>query len=155
MCNRYRMPDSLFVILGLHRPRGDGYWQDAQAYHQEQITLCVDTAADMVNVLTPNYHEEAIGVCFAAVPADIRAAISFTAETGGKLPLGDMLQTAIEVVDDAPSGYAAYDMINCAHPAHFESVCTGAAARPERLHGICGNASAKSHVKLDESGTLE
>ena len=160
--DRYQTPDNPFVISGCIGPRGDGYWPDAQmsaadaqAYHQEQITLFADTPADMVSALTLNYPEEATGICLAAAQADIPAAISFTVETDGKLPNGDTLQSAIEAVDDATDGYAAYYMINCAHPTHFDDVLTGKGVWQNRLRGIRANASRKSHAELDESETLD
>ncbi len=45
--------------------------------------------------------------------------ISFTVETDGSLPSGEGLGEAIAAVDAATGAYAAYYMVNCAHPDHF------------------------------------
>jgi S-methylmethionine-dependent homocysteine/selenocysteine methylase len=46
-------------------------------------------------------------------------------------------------------------MINCAHPTHFAETLAKGGAWIERLRGVRGNASAKSHAELDESETLD
>jgi homocysteine S-methyltransferase len=44
-------------------------------------------------------------------------------------------------------------MINCAHPSHFAGVPSRRdGAWRERIGGLRGNASAKSHAELDEAG---
>jgi homocysteine S-methyltransferase len=45
-------------------------------------------------------------------------------------------------------------MVNCAHPAHFDHVLTGA-AWTDRIRGIRANASRKSHAELDLSTELD
>ena len=57
-----------------------------------------DTAADMVTAITMTYTDEALGVTRAAAAAGIPVAISFTVETDGRLPSGEGLGGAIEVV---------------------------------------------------------
>ena len=52
----------------------------------------------------------------------IPVAISFTLETDGRLPSGDTLAQAVLRTDDETDESAAYYMINCAHPTHFEHV---------------------------------
>lgn len=150
------------VISGNIGPRGDGYRaekrmtpEEAADYHGPQIRDFVGTAADMVAAFTMNYIEEAIGVVLAAKQAGIPVGISFTVETDGRLPSGDTLKEAIEAVDWATDGYAAYFMINCAHPTHFETTLREKGDWIRRLRGIRANASCKSHKELDEATELD
>src|SRR3546814_17876997 len=66
-----------------------------------------------------NNVNEAIGITRAAAATARPFVLSFTVETDGRLPTGDPLGAATEVVDAATEGYPAYYMINCAHPTHF------------------------------------
>ena len=81
-----------------------------------------------------NYVEEAIGIVRAAEAAGMPVAISFTVETDGRLPTGQTLRAAIEQVE-RDHGYAAYYMINCAHPTHFAHVLVGGEPWAERIRG--------------------
>ena len=160
--NQHATAERPFVISGCLGPRGDGYSAtvrmteaQAQGYHREQIEVFAGTAADMVTAFTLNYPAEAIGICRAAEEAKIPAVISFTLETDGRLPNGETLQSAIEKVDDATNASAAYYMINCAHPTHFENLLTGDEPWMQRIRGIHANASCKSHEELDSSDTLD
>ena len=117
------------VISGCIGPRGDGYVPDrtmssqkAQNYHAEQIETFARTAADMVCAMTLNYVEEAIGIVEAARQAGVPVCISFTVETGGRLPTGQTLESAIERVDEATLAYPGYYMVNCVHPTHLATV---------------------------------
>ena len=80
--------------------------------------------------------------------------ISFTVETDGRLPTGATLETAITDVDKATDGYAAYFMINCAHPDHFAATLEEAPWM-KRIRGIVANASRCSHAELDEADELD
>jgi homocysteine S-methyltransferase len=91
----------------------------------------------------------------AAREAEIPVAISFTVETDGALPDGTGLAEAVERVDDATDGAAAYFAINCAHPSHFAHVLDADAPWTQRLRGLRANASRKSHAELDESESLD
>lgn len=150
------------VISGCVGPRGDGYIpasamteQEAEDYHGEQIAVFATTAADMICAITMNYVEEATGLVRAARRAGMPVAVSFTVETDGRLPTGQTLQSAIEQVDAATSGYPAYFMINCAHPSHFAPVLAAGGAWLERIHGLRANASCKSHDELNEATELD
>ncbi len=149
------------VVSGNMGPRGDGYRADQQMtvqaardYHAVQIRTFAETDADMVAAFTMNYVEEAIGITRAAQDHSIPVAISFTLETDGKLPSGDSLAEAIMRTDAETDGYAAYYMINCAHPTHFEHVLGNGAWR-HRIGGLRANASKRSHAELDESTDLD
>lgn len=150
------------IISGCVGPRGDGYRVDnemtaeeAQRYHEPQVEAFANTAADLVSVLTLTYADEAIGVARAARDAEIPIVISFTVETDGRLPSGQSLREAIEVVDAETDGSIAYFMINCAHPTHFAHVLEEDGDWRNRIRGLRANASEKSHAELDEAEELD
>jgi homocysteine S-methyltransferase len=150
------------VISGCIGPRGDGYVpsalmtvRHAEAYHQPQVDVLADTAADMLCAMTLNYIEEAIGIVHAARRAAMPIAISFTVETDGLLPTGQTLASAVQMVDAATSGYPAYYMINCAHPTHFAHLLDPAQSWTRRIRGIRANASCMSHAELNDSTQLD
>jgi S-methylmethionine-dependent homocysteine/selenocysteine methylase len=128
---------------------------EARAYHGEQVRVFAGTDADLVSAFTLNYAEEAIGIVQAAQDAGIPAVISFTVETDGCLPSGENLATAIRRTDRETGGYAAYFMLNCAHPDHFRDLAREDAAVLGRIRGLRANASRKSHAELDESTVLD
>jgi S-methylmethionine-dependent homocysteine/selenocysteine methylase len=99
--------------------------------------------------------QEAIGIVRAAAEAGIPAAISFTVETDGLLPTGQSLREAVEQVDAATDGGAAYFMINCAHPSHFDGAIEPDGPWLQRLRGLRANASTRSHAELDEATELD
>jgi homocysteine S-methyltransferase len=150
------------VISGCVGPRGDGYVvealmsaEQAETYHAIQIGTFRETAADMVCAITMTYAEEAIGVTRAARAAGLPVAISFTLETDGRLPSGQLLADAIAQVDGEADGGPDYYMLNCAHPTHFEDVLEPGAFWLDRIRGLRANASRKSHAELDESTELD
>ena len=150
------------VINGTVGPRGDGYQPDelmsadeAERYHNDQVSVFAGTAADMVTGVTINYVEEAIGIVRAGVAAGMPVALSFTVETDGRLPTGLSLREAIEQTDGETGGAAAYFMINCAHPTHFADVIHGDDPWRDRIGGIRANASRMSHAELDEAEELD
>lgn len=154
-------PDVPVVISGNLGPRGDGYTiadamsaTEAEAYHHPQVRSLAAAGADLVSALTINYAEEATGFVMAAVAEDVPVVISFTVETDGRLPSGQSLAAAIDEVDAATDGAAAYFMVNCAHPTHFLHVFDTPGPW-HRLRGIRANASRKSHEELDNSTDLD
>ena len=160
--NRYEHSEAPFVISGCVGPQGDGYRPEstlttdaAERYHSTQIGTFADTSADMVTAITMTYTAEAIGIVRAATLVGLPAAISFTVETDGRLPNGQALGEAIEQVDEETQQAAAYFMINCAHPTHFEHVLEPEAPWVARIRGIRANASLKSHAELDEATALD
>jgi S-methylmethionine-dependent homocysteine/selenocysteine methylase len=128
---------------------------EARAYHQTQIETFAATDADMVAAFTINYAEEAIGVIRAAKACAMPVAIAFTLETDGRLPSGESLHDAIVRTDDATQTWAAYFMINCAHPSHFAATLGDEGAWRERIRGVRANASKRSHAELDEADDLD
>lgn len=150
------------VISGCIGPHDDGYSpastllpEQAEEYHTKQIKTFSETSADMVTAITMTYPDEAIGLARAAAASAMPVAISFTLETDGRLPNGQDLGQAIEQVDEATHDYAAYYMINCAHPTHFEGALAGSDHWRERVRGLRANASTKSHAELDEAEDLD
>ena len=161
MAIRNDNPDVPFVISGNLGPRGDGYVVDdamtaeaAADYHRPQIRSFAAAGADLISALTLNYTAEAIGIVAAAVQADIAPVISFTVETDGLLPSGQRLADAIEEVDSATGGAAAYYMVNCAHPKHFLHIFDEDGPW-HRLRGVRANASTMSHEELDNATELD
>lgn len=155
-------PETPVAISGNLGPRGDGYRaearmsaKEARDYHAPQIRTFAQTAADMVAAFTMNYVEEAVGVVLAARDAAMPVAISFTLETDGRLPSGDTLADAIRHTDGATDSHAAYYMINCAHPTHFEAMLHDGGEWRARIRGLRANASKRSHAELDESSDLD
>ncbi len=150
-------PIVLNAVVG---PRGDAYTSTgemspdaAEDYHSTQLGWLAQTEADMVTALTFTSAQEAIGFVRAAHLVGLPAVVSFTVETDGRLPTGQPLGEAVEVVDDATAGLAQYFMVNCAHPDHFASTLEGPWTR--RIRGIRCNASRRSHAELDEAETLD
>lgn len=155
-------PTTPMVISGCIGPRGDGYdpgrpmtEREAEDYHAWQVGVFRGTEADMVTAITMTNVEEAIGIARAAQSAGMPVAISFTAETDGRLPTGQTIGDAIEAVDAATGRSPAYFMINCAHPTHFEDALVKGGAWVGRLRGLRANASRKSHAELDASPELD
>jgi S-methylmethionine-dependent homocysteine/selenocysteine methylase len=149
------------VLNGLIGPRGDAYAPDvtvaadeAEQYHASQIGWFADTDVDMVTAMTFTQSDEAIGVVRAAEAVGLPIVVSFTVETDGSLPTGQSLGDAIEAVDQATNGAAAYFMVNCAHPDHFRDVIVDA-GWAHRIRGVRCNASRMSHAELDEAEVLD
>jgi homocysteine S-methyltransferase len=149
------------VISANIGPRWDAYAPEAQMnsdqaekYHSEQISILADTDADVISGYTLAYPAEAIGIVRAAHHFGLPVVIAFTVETNGRLPTGATLAEAILEVDAATDGYAAYFMVNCAHPDHFTTTLTDAPWM-QRLRGIVANASRCSHAELDEAKELD
>lgn len=150
------------VISGAIGPRGDGYVagekmsaSEAAEYHRFQVDVFAGTGADLVTAITITYAEEAIGIVRAAGERAMPVVISFTTETDGRLPSGQLLGEAIEQVDDATDRAAAYFMVNCAHPDHFSGALDDQAAWARRIRGVRANASRCSHAELDEATELD
>jgi len=159
---KYEKLQSPMVISGCVGPRGDGYdpgqvmnEKEAETYHGEQIGFFRESDADLVTALTITNTPEAIGIVRAARKLRLPVVISFTLETDGRLPTGQRLQEAIEVVDSATDRGTAYYMINCAHPTHFEAVVATSERWVKRVRGVRANASRLSHAELNEAPTLD
>jgi S-methylmethionine-dependent homocysteine/selenocysteine methylase len=149
------------IINGVIGPRGDGYKvemqmsaAEAEAYHGMQMKVFSESEADMVTAVTINYLDEALGILHAAQAHHMPLVISFTVETDGRLPSGESLREAIEMVDRMSGNYPLYYMINCAHPEHFEDALS-AGPWLKRIRGLRANSSTKSHAELDAATELD
>jgi S-methylmethionine-dependent homocysteine/selenocysteine methylase len=158
----YETESTPIVVSGCVGPRGDGYVvgeamtaDEAETYHAVQIGTFAETAADLVTAITMTYADEAVGVVRAARAAGLPVVISFTVETDGRLPSGQTLREALEEVDARTDGAAAYFMVNCAHPSHFEGVLEPESAWTARIRGLRANASRLSHAELDGAEELD
>lgn len=154
-------PDVEVVISGNLGPRGDGYAteremtpDEAERYHAAQIRSLHAAGADLISAFTLNYVGEAVGIVRAARAAGADVVISFTVETDGALPSGLPLRDAVDEVDRATGGAAAYFMVNCAHPTHFGHVFDEPGPW-HRVRGIRANASTMSHAELDDATELD
>ena len=150
------------LINGVIGPSGDGYSPDtipsaeeAQKLHQPQISTLAAEGVDMLSAITITNVSEAIGIVRAAQAESLPIAVSFTVETDGRLPSGDLLGEAIEAVDAATGNYPAYYMINCAHPNHFHDAISTNAEWISRVGGTRANASRMSHEELDNAEELD
>lgn len=128
-----RVPDIL--VNGVIGPAGDGYSsagaptaREAQRLHAPQIGALASAGVDMFSAITMTNVAEAIGIARAVADHDLPVVISFTVETDGRLPSGDLLGEAIEAVDAACGKSPAYYMINCAHPDHIRTALAGGEA---------------------------
>jgi S-methylmethionine-dependent homocysteine/selenocysteine methylase len=159
---RSEYADVPVVVSGCLGPRGDGYdpgkvmrADEAQAYHAHQAGVLAAAGVDMLAAITMTNIPEAIGVTNAARALGLPVAISFTVETDGRLPTGDLLAEAVGAVDAATAGYPAYYMINCAHPTHFDDALEAGAGWTARIGGVRANASCLSHAELDVMTELD
>lgn len=155
-------PDVDVVVNGVIGPRGDGYElgatmtaAEATAYHGLQARAFAEAGAQMVSAITMTYADEAIGVARAAAAVSLPVVLSFTVETGGRLPSGQALGEAISQVDDATAGAVAYYMVNCAHPTHFLAELERGNDTLGRIRGVRANASRLSHAELDAATELD
>jgi homocysteine S-methyltransferase len=149
------------TINGVLGPRGDGYVvgermsaDQAAEYHGRQIGVLHEAGAERITALTLSYAEEAIGVVQAAAAVGAPVVPSFTVETDGRLPDGTPVAEAVERVDRATGGTAAFFMLNCAHPTHIAAGLDDAPAL-DRIGGVRVNASMLSHAELDAAEELD
>lgn len=149
------------LVNGVIGPWGDGYQastlltaDEAEEYHAEQVRWLASAGVDMLTAVTFTNAPEAIGVVRAAQRAGVPVAVSFTVETDGRLPSGQMLKDAIDEVDAATGAAPIYFMVNCAHPSHFIDALTEGDWLG-RIRGFRCNASCKSHAELDDSDELD
>ncbi len=153
-------PTTPIVVNGVIGPAGDGYAPEAlhtpnqaREIHAPQIQALGKGGADMISGMTITYPDEAIGIVRASQEIDLPVVISFTVETDGRLPSGQSLPDAMAEVDAATDAYAAFFMVNCAHPDHFSGELAG--DWTARIGGVRANASRMSHAELDEAETLD
>jgi homocysteine S-methyltransferase len=123
--------------------------------HLPQIATFAQSGVDMVSAITMTNTGEAIGVTQAAMEKRLPVVISFTVETDGRLPTGEMLGDAIHAVDAATNSAPLYYMVNCAHPDHFRQPIETVTDWVRRIGGVRANASRLSHAELDVAERLD
>eukprot|EP00179_Madagascaria_erythrocladioides_P000485 CAMPEP_0198320276 /NCGR_PEP_ID=MMETSP1450-20131203/9244_1 /TAXON_ID=753684 ORGANISM="Madagascaria erythrocladiodes, Strain CCMP3234" /NCGR_SAMPLE_ID=MMETSP1450 /ASSEMBLY_ACC=CAM_ASM_001115 /LENGTH=345 /DNA_ID=CAMNT_0044023731 /DNA_START=64 /DNA_END=1098 /DNA_ORIENTATION=- len=151
-------------------PRGDGYVvdavfgsvADAKEYHMEQMKALLVAGVEVAMAFTITTANEAAGIALAAKECGIPVAIVFTlGDKQACLPDGTHLADAVAFVDDETSNYALFFGINCIHPRALEKCLTALQGQPEkakilnRINGIWGNASEKTHEELDGCDELD
>lgn len=143
-------------------PRGDAYGtggeisaQEAEDYHSVQLQNLEGTAADMAVAATFNNIPESIGVIRAANKAGIPIGVSLTLTPEGRLRSGPALGEAIESIDEATDGGAAWFGTNCSHPLEFEPALAEPGPWLDRLRYIRPNAAKMDKVALCSLGHLE
>jgi S-methylmethionine-dependent homocysteine/selenocysteine methylase len=148
------------LVCGVLGPRDDGYApgaemsaEEARAYHRRELEVLAAAGVDYASAMTITTIGEAIGVVLAAVEVGVPIVVFFTVETDGRLPTGDSLRDAVEAVDAATDGAAAYFGVNCAHPEHLPEDLD----RPwaSRVAAFRANASRRTHAELDEAEDLD
>jgi S-methylmethionine-dependent homocysteine/selenocysteine methylase len=143
-------------------PRGDAYGtggeitaDEAEDYHSVQLHNLDGTAADMAVAATFNNVPEAIGVIRAASGVGMPIGVSLTLTPEGRLRSGPTLREAIETVDEATAGAAAWFGTNCAHPIEFEDALADEGPWLDRLRYIRPNAAKMDKIALCSLGHLE
>ena len=150
------------LVNGVVGPAGDGYAPgsipkvaEARDMHRPQISTFAQGGVDMVSAITMTNTSEAVGITQAAVEESLPVVVSFTVETDGRLPTGELLGDAIRTVDAATNSAPIYYMVNCAHPDHFRDVIADGKDWVARIGGVRANASRLSHAELDVAETLD
>ncbi|HEY5738403.1 MAG TPA: homocysteine S-methyltransferase family protein [Gammaproteobacteria bacterium] len=143
-------------------PRGDAYGtggeitaDEAEEYHTVQLQNLEGTGADMAVAATFNNIPEAIGVIRAANNLGIPLGVSLTLTPEGRLRSGPSLREAVETIDEATGGVAAWFGTNCSHPLEFEAALAEQGQWLERLRYIRPNAARMDKIALCSLGHLE
>ncbi|HKJ53416.1 MAG TPA: homocysteine S-methyltransferase family protein [Gammaproteobacteria bacterium] len=143
-------------------PRADAYGSggeitadEAAEYHSVQLKNLDGTGADMAVAATFNNVPEAIGVIRAANKLGIPIGVSLTLTPEGRLRSGPSLREAVESIDTATDGGAAWFGTNCAHPLEFEPALADAGPWLDRLRYIRPNAAKMDKIALCSLGHLE
>ncbi|MFM7508500.1 MAG: homocysteine S-methyltransferase family protein [Actinomycetota bacterium] len=157
---RGRLPD--LRISGIVGPRGDAYQvnptitaAEAESYHAVQVATLARAEVDLVEAMTFNNVDEAIGLARAAAAVNLPLSVSFVLDSDHRLNGGPSVREAIEAVD-AATGDArpAFYGINCSHPFEFMP-----AIEPgdwfERVRCLRPNAAAADKISLCTLGHLE
>ena len=156
-----RIPSIL--IAGIVGPRGDAYAPEtllsageADEYHDVQLSTLVDCGVDLVEAMTFNAVDEAIGLTRAGARHRLPLVVLFIVDRDGDLLAGPSLREAIEQVDaatgdDRPAFYG----INCAHPIEFEQAVFPPGPWFERVRCLRPNAALADKIALCTLGHLE
>ena len=160
--NAWRSKNTPVILNGVIGPSGDGYQPEilnsvaaARDLHRLQIGALVESGVDLISAITMTNIDEATGVTLEADSFGVSVVISFNLETDGRIPSGETLEEAINLVDAATNDLPLYYMINCAHPDHFSHIITEGSDWLGRLGGIRAHASRLSHSELDSAESLD
>ncbi|CAM9961795.1 unnamed protein product [Chrysoparadoxa australica] len=143
-------------IAGILGPRGDAYAlnrtlteDEAEAYHTQQIAICVRAGVDLIWAATINNVPEAVGISRAAAQAGIPVNVSFTLTADHRLHAGPSLAEAVTATDAACGSNARPDSfgINCSHPLEFEPALESGNWQ-SRLRSFRPNAAAMDKIAL-------
>ncbi len=162
LCADWQSRVSPILLNGVVGPAGDGYAPgavpeagQARDVHRPQINCLAHAGVDLISAITMTNTNEAIGITQGAVDAGLPVVISFTVETDGRIPTGELLGEEIGRVDAATGHAPVYYMVNCAHPDHFVGAIETGDDWVNRIGGIRANASRLSHAELDVAETLD
>jgi len=150
------------LLCGIVGPQGDAYERtqritvtSAEAYHSTQIATLARTGVDLVQAMTFNSIDEAIGVVRAARAHDLPVILSFMPDGAAAGDETQSLGQMIRDVDAATGDYALFYGINCSHPREFESLLDEPGDWIARIGLLRPNASAKEKAELCQIGHLE
>ena len=150
-----------YIAAGIG-PRGDAYGtggaitaEEAEDYHAVQLENLDGSGADMAIAVTFNNIPEAVGVIRAANKLGIPIGVSLTLTPEGRLRSGPSLREAIEAVDEATDGTAAWLGTNCSHPLEFEPALADPGPWQDRLRYVRPNAAKMDKIALCSLGHLE
>jgi len=157
---RDRIPD--VRIAGIVGPRGDAYQvnptitaAESEEYHSVQLATLARAGVDLVEAMTFNNVDEAVGLARTAAAVELPLSVSFCLDSNHRLNAGPSVREAIEEVD-AAAGDArpAFYGINCSHPFEFLP-----AIEPgdwfQRVRCLRPNAAAADKISLCTLGHLE
>ena len=153
-------------IQGVMGPMADAYKPNdtltidtARVYHRPQVLALKQAGLPLVLPASLSNSVEAAAIVMEANDAAIKCAVAFTIDIDGKLPSGESLKDAITAVDSKTNPPPLFYMVSCIHPRYVKPLVSLAQANNEpwinRLRGIRGNASLKSHEELDNSDQLD
>jgi len=157
---RERLPD--LRIAGIVGPRGDAYQvnptitaEESAEYHSVQLASLARAGVDLVEAMTFNNVDEAVGLAWAAASVDLPLSVSFCLDSDHRLNAGPSLREAVEAVDSvAGDARPAFYGINCSHPFEFLP-----AIEPgewfQRVRCLRPNAAAADKISLCTLGHLE
>ena len=157
---RDRLPD--VRIAGIVGPRGDAYQvnptitaDESEEYHSVQLATLAASGVDLVEAMTFNNVDEAVGLARAASSAGLPLSVSFVLDSDHNLNGGPSLKEAIESVDAAAgSDRPAFYGINCSHPFEFmPAIESGEWFK--RIRCLRPNAAAADKISLCTLGHLE
>lgn len=155
------------TVQGVIGPMGDGYCvKDAptveysRKYHSPAVAAWKKAGVAEIAAVTITSSNEAAGIALEAASLDLPLSISFVLTVHGKLPSGETLGEAISYVDNiAAEKKPMCYLVNCIHPKYVAPVFSKAVEDKDewinRVAGVRGNGSEKTHEELDGCDTLD